>query len=115
MSFWEPPSENEVPLLTRSEFSSPVSRVVVTPELPNDFQPNRDPMFRKPSFCCFFHRRRLISHSDTVIQKRTMENTLLQQPLPSTPLCEIVKEGQLCHLRRHERAGVFVRSTVKFE
>ncbi|KIM33262.1 hypothetical protein M408DRAFT_151867 [Serendipita vermifera MAFF 305830] len=97
MTFWEPPSENDVPFLTRSELSSPVSRVVVTPELPSDTPIHRDQ----------------VCH--TVIQKRTMETSLLQQPLPATPLCEIVKEGQLCHLRRHERAGVFVRSTVKFE
>jgi hypothetical protein len=50
MSFWEPPSENDVPLLSRSELSSPVSRVVVTPELPTDLQPNRDPVFRKFPF-----------------------------------------------------------------
>lgn len=97
MTFWEPPSENDVPFLTRSELSSPVSRVVVTPELPSDTPIHRDQ----------------VCH--TVIQKRTMETSLLQQPLPATPLCEIVKEGQLCHLRRHERAGVFVRSTVKFD
>jgi hypothetical protein len=44
-----------------------------------------------------------------------MENYLLQQPASATPLCEISKEGQICHLRRYERAGVFVRSTVKFD
>lgn len=49
------------------------------------------------------------------IHKKVMENYLLQQPASSTPLCEIVKEGQICHLRRYERAGVFVRSTVKFD
>jgi len=47
MAFWEPPSENDVPLLSRSELSSPVSRAVVTPELPTDLQPNRDPVFRE--------------------------------------------------------------------
>lgn len=47
MTFWEPPSENDVPFLTRSALSSPISRVVVTPELPTDIQNNRDPVFRK--------------------------------------------------------------------
>lgn len=96
LTHWTSP-RNRGSLLLRSERSSPVDRAVTTPELPLDF-----PATRNLSI-------------NVIIPKKVMEAKLLQQPNSSTPLCEIVKEGQLCHLRRYERAGVFVRSTVKFD
>ncbi|KAG8832411.1 hypothetical protein FRC17_001392 [Serendipita sp. 399] len=94
---WEQFNDHESPFI-RHDRRSPVARDQMTPELPPPFPVTRNNI------------------RNIVISKRAMEANLVQQPASSTSLCEIIKEGQLCHLRRYERDGVFLRgTTVKFD
>lgn len=88
--------ERENPFISQ-ERHSPIVRGKLTPELPAEMPLSH----------------RVVHHYS--VSKKAMETKLLQQPISTTPLCEILKEGQLCHLRRYERDGVYVRNTVKLD
>lgn len=106
--FIERGSEIESPVFSPK---TPSDTLICTPPRPIfDLSEPKDPMYSAYSPLVF------IRHSTFLdIHKKEMENLLLNQPVSSTPLCDITKEGQICHLRRYERAGVFVRNAVKFE